>query len=620
MKRVFIYGMLVYVVVSLAGCAKYLDKQPDNLLTSDMIWQKRSTAESYLYQVYSHVQLQPDDYTTLGASDETACSLAGLNVRKMNAGNWSAQSYYWNYWPDYYSGIRQSFVFEQNIDKVPPQELGDELKNQYKSEVLFLRGWFYWRILRQYGPFVILRNILSLNEDFSNYTRAPFDSCLAEINRLMDRAAGGLPASWESSSNYGRPTKGTCLAVKSQAALLAASPLWNGNTLFASLKNNDGTPLAPAGFDADKWRVAAAAAKAVIDLNTYKLYVNTDDGDAVFDPLVSYRNVFISNWNSEIIFSSNLAGNPWIWGWEKRCNPGPGGINMQNATQNIVDIFYMRNGRTIDDPASGYAEDGFVQTDDPAKWGQARDGINRGYIAGNSNMYVNREARFYAAIQYNGKPVISAPTSDDRNYFSSDPNKDGRGRAEFYYNGKSGTLATNTGDITGYLVQKGANPASNIRNDQAQYRPYIHLRYAEILLNYIEALNEYDPGNPDVLRYLNAVRSRGGLPAFETVYPNLVGNTAEMRKVILRERQIELCFEGDRYFTLTRRMMMGDTKNRAIYRMNVMANDNGQGFSFAGFYTRNLLETRFWADRMYLFPIAQDDMDKSRGLVQNPGW
>ncbi|MCD2425796.1 RagB/SusD family nutrient uptake outer membrane protein [Niabella pedocola] len=621
MNNVFTYGLsLCCMVLFFSSCSKYLDKKPDNLLTSDIVWQKRSTAESYLNQVYSHIQPTTDDYKELGASDETSCSIAGVAVRKMITGNWSPQSNYWPNWPLFYEGIRQSIVFEENVDRVPASEMGDELKAQYKSEARFLRGWFYWNILRQYGPFVLLRNTLGLNEDFSKYTRAPFDSCVAEINRLMDQAAEGLPKVWDRSSDYGRPTKGSCLAAKAQVALLAASPLWNGNAAFNGFRNADGTVLAPQGYDANKWKIAADAAKAVIDLNAYKLYVNTDDGDAVFDPLISCRNIFISNWNNEIIFSSNLAGAYWYWAHEKRCAPGPGGINMQNATQNIVDAFYMRNGRTIDDPNSGYAEQGFAQQDDPAQWGLAKDGINRGYIKGNSNMYVNREARFYAAVSYNGKPVLSAPTTDDRNFFSSDQNKDGRGRSEFYYSGKSGAVAVNSRDITGYNVQKSVSPATNIRNDQAAYRPFIHMRYAEILLDYVEALNEYDAGNPDILKYLNMVRTRAGLPGLETVYPAVIGNKDEMRKVILRERQIELCFEGDRYHTLIRRLLMNDPKIQTIYRMNVNANDNNQGFGFADFYQRNVLETRFWADRMYLFPIYQDDLDKTRGMVQNPGW
>lgn len=618
-KNILSFSMAICLLLAGQGCSKYLDKQPDNLLTSDMLWQTRANAESYLYQVYGYIQTSMDDYAMLGASDETSCPVQGVNVRKMVVGNWSAQSGYWYLWGSYYAGIRQSFVFEDNVDKVPSDLLSEELKQQYKSEVLFLRGWFYWKLLRQYGPFVKLTGTLSLNEDYNKYPRAPFDTCVQEINRLMDKAAQGLPAAWTSSSNYGRPTKGACFAVKSQLALLAASPLWNGNTRFANFKNKDGVALAPTQYDGNKWKIAADAAKAVIDLNVYKLFTNKDEGDPVFDPYLSCRNVFLTPWNNEMVFSTHMAGT-WQWGHEKRCAPAPGGYNMENATQNVVDAFYMRNGRTIDDPLSGYTTTGFVQSDDPANYGASRDGVNRGYVTGNSNMYTDREPRFYVDIQYNGKPVLPAPTTDDRNYFSSDANKDGRGRAEFYYSGKSGVGSTSNGDITGYGVLKNVSPASNIRSDGAAYRPFIHIRYAEILLNYVEALNEYDPGNADILTYLNLIRQRAGIPNLEGVYPAAVGNQAEMRKWILRERQIELCFESDRYFTLVRRQMMGNPEVKTIYRMNTITKDNGLGFSFPDYYTKTLLQTRYWDDKMYLFPIAQDDIDKNNSLVQNPGW
>ncbi|ETZ23156.1 hypothetical protein N824_16990 [Pedobacter sp. V48] len=618
-KNFLSIGSIALCILLFSPGCKYLDKTPDNLLTSDMLWQTRANAESYLNQIYSHVSIPADTYSMLGASDETSCSIQGVAVRKMITGNWNAQSNYWYYWGENYAGIRQSIVFEQNIDKMSESLIGADLKKQYKAEAIFLRGWFYWKLLRQYGPFVKVTELLSLNDDYNKYPRSPFNECVDHINSLLDRAAADLPDAWSSSVNYGRATKASCLAVKSQVTLLAASPLWNGNPKFAGFKNNDGTSLAPLQYDANKWRAAADAAKAVIDLQGYKLFTNIDEGDAQFDPYLSFRNLFLTNWNNEILFSTNMA-NSWQWGHEVRCAPKPGGFDMQNATQNVVDAFYMRNGRTIDDPQAQYVETGFVQSDDPANWGKSRDGLNRGYVKGNSNMYVNREARFYVSIQYNGKPVLPAPTADDRNFFSSDANKDGTGRAEFYYSGKSGVGVNNNGDITGYDVLKNVSPASNIRTSSVTYRPFIHLRLAEMYLNYAEALNEVEPNHPDVLKYLNLVRQRAGVANLETVYPGAVGNQDEMRKWILRERQIELAFEGDRYFTLIRRLMMGDSKVQSIYRMNTITNDGSQGFAFADFSKRILLQNRTWNDKMYLFPIAQDDIDKNSSLVQNPGW
>lgn len=600
----------VLLSVVFLSCSKYLDKKPDNLLTEEQVWQTKANAEAYLHNVYSYVNnTDGGDWASMGASDESSVCVTTVNVRQMVSGNWSAASWYFYTWGNFYSGIRKSFVFEDNIDKVPSAEISDELKKQYKAEARYLRGWYYWQLLKQYGPYVKLTGPIAQDADFNQYPRAPFDTCVAHINELMNQAYTDLPAKWPSSSNYGRPTKGSCLAVKAQAALLAASPLWNGNPRFAAFKNADGKQLASTGYDANKWKLAADAAKAVIDLNTYKLFTNIDEGDASFDPYLSVRNLFLTNWNDEIIFA---ATGWWTWGYTKCASPGPGGYNMYNATQNLVDAFAMSNGRTIDDATSGYVETGFAGDDAANSWGHKK---------GEWNMYVNREPRFYAYVQYNGRPVLAAPSADDKNYFSSDANRDGRGRTEMYYNGKSGQKSNGTNNITGYNALKRISPNDNIRHDVVAYHgPYILMRYAEILLDYAEALNEYDPGNPDIVTYLNKVRIRAGLPGIETVYPDAIGNKELMRKHILRERNVELCFESDRYYTLNRRLMMNDPGIQTIYGMNVNGDDGGLGFSYTGFYTRTLFQQRYWDNKMYLFPIQQTDIERNRALVQNPGW
>ncbi|MDP4184613.1 MAG: RagB/SusD family nutrient uptake outer membrane protein [Bacteroidota bacterium] len=597
------------LAITLHSC-NYLDQEPDNLLTNKMIWETRANTESYLSNIYSYVHnTDGGDYATMGASDESSVSIPSTNVRNMVAGNWNAQGWFFYNWGNYYNGIRKTFVFEENIDKVPATELSTELKQQYKAENLFLRGYFYWKILEQYGPYVNLTSQLSQDANFNNYPRAPFDTCVANINKLMDNALVGLPTVWASSSNYGRPTQGACLAVKAKVALLAASPLWNGNPMFANFKNQDGTAMAPIAYDAEKWKTAADAAKKVIDLNVYKLFKNLDEGETEFDPYKSCRDLFLTNWNNEIIFSNN---NWSQWGWTKCCSPGPGGYDIYNATQNIVDAFSMNNGKTIDDPTSGYVETGFTI---------ANSENSLGHKKGEWNMYANREPRFYVNIQYNEHPVLPAPTLDDRNYFSSDANQDGTGRVEYYYNGKSGQKAAGSSNITGYGILKRINPNDNIRRDgPIAYRPYILIRFAEILLNYVEALNEYDPSNPDIVKYLNLIRERAGIPGIDEVYPAAVGNKDEMRKHILRERQVELCFEGDRYNTLIRRLLLGNNQNQTIYGMNVNADDGGLGFSFTDFYQRTLFQKRYWDNKMYLFPIQQTDIERDRALVQNPGW
>ncbi|MEZ2440936.1 RagB/SusD family nutrient uptake outer membrane protein [Chitinophaga sp. RCC_12] len=597
------------IAITLVSCSKYLDKKPDNLLTEDQLWQTRANAEAYLSNIYSARQAG-GDYAGIGAADELSVSIPGTTVRYMVGGNWSASDWYFYNWGGYYTAIRKSFIFEQNIDKVPGDQLSNELKAQYKSENLFLRGYFYWMLLRQYGPFVKLTGTVSQDEDMNKYPRAPFDTCVKFINEMMDGAAAGLPFVWSSSGNNGRATRGACLAVKAKVAQWAASPLWNGNPALAGFKNQDGTSLAPAGYDVNKWRIAAQAAKAIIDSNKYKLFTNLDNGGTTFDPFLSVRDVFLTSWNDEII----LASMNWQrWGYTICSSPGPAGYNLYNATQNVVDAFYMNNGKTISDPTSNYVETGFAAQDGEHYWENKE---------GDWNMYAKREPRFYAYIAYNRRPVIAAVSVDDKNYFSSEKNKDGTGRQEFYYSGKSGMQGMGSNIITGYLPAKLLSPNDNLRSmsTDAYRSPYILIRYSEILLDYVEALNEYDPANPDIVKYLNQVRTRAGLPGIETVYPGAVGNQEEMRKYILRERQVEFCFEGDRYYTLIRRLLMSKPENQAIYGMNINAKDNDQGFSFTGFYTRTLFQKRYWDNKMYMFPIQQQDLERDRALVQNPGW
>ncbi|WP_126247442.1 RagB/SusD family nutrient uptake outer membrane protein [Chitinophaga rhizosphaerae] len=598
------------LAICFASCTKYLDKQPDNLLTEEMVWQTKANAEGYLYNTYSHMYLTDGgDFATMGASDESHVSIGTTASRQMVSGNWSPASGYFNNWGSMYAGIRKTFVFEQNIDKVPSNQLSDELKAQYKAEVRFLRGYYYFFLLRQFGPFVLVKDIMSRNDDYNQYPRASFDECAAYINEMMDAAAAGLPVAWESISNNGRPTKGACLTIKAKVAQLAASELWNGNPNFASFKNQDGKPLAPASKNPDRWRDAAAAAKAVIDLNAYKLFVNTDNGGSSFNPYESVRDVHTTAWNDEIILGVITW---WRWGFTKCASPQPGGYGMYCATQNLVDAFSMKNGRIISDPASTYQETGFADDNQAESWGHKK---------GQWNMYANREPRFYAFIQYNGKTVVPATTPDERNRYSSGGNADGTGRIEFYYSGKSGQRENGSNSITGYMPLKRISSTSNIYTELVPHKaPFILFRYAEILLDYVEALNEYDPSNPDIVKYLNEVRTRAGLPGIETVYGGAVGNKDEMRKHILRERMVELCFEGDRYWTLTRRLLLGKAEYSAVYALDVNAPDNGQGFSFTGLYTRKLLQQRYWRDKMYLFPIDQGDMERDRALVQNPGW
>lgn len=61
----------------------------------------------------------------------------------------------------------------------------------------------------------------------------------------------------------------------------------------------------------------------------------------------------------------------------------------------------------------------------------------------------------------------------------------------------------------------------------------------------MEAMNEYNPEDPKIITYFNEIRERAGIPNITVTYPQDLGDKEKMREWILRERQIELAFEGD---------------------------------------------------------------------------
>jgi len=451
MKNNILYSIIiVFLLATFTGC-DFLDNEPDDLKTDDMIWSNEDETEAYLYNVYSQIPQAAfyQDDPWIGCADEIDLSWNVYKTYSINLGNWDPSTNFYVKWDNFYNAIRASFVFEANVGKC--SELSAEQITQYKAEVKFLRGYYYWLIISQYGPAVLVKDVVELDADWSDCARAPFDECVDYICEMMDEAEEYLPYSWSDNSTWlGKPTKIACRAVKAKALVMAASPQWNGNSAYASFKNNDGTALATTTYDENKWKEAAAACAAVIDIadsSGVALYRNEVNGDGEINPFKSVRDVMLENWNCEIIFGrAGFYQN----GWQVHCSPSPNNLGGVGPTQRVVDAFYMNNGRTIDDSESGYVETGFA-TEGGENWNpdnlnttsarttmlsQIRTGDAWGHWPGDWNMFANREARFYNAILYNKRIIPQLATdTDTRNYYSTKSQQNGYGRVELYYGG-----------------------------------------------------------------------------------------------------------------------------------------------------------------------------------------
>jgi SusD family. len=612
--------LLITAVLSLflASCSKFLDQVPDDVLKEEDIFKSLVNTRAYLAQVYTNMpdefscRFAPSNYAGpyTGASDEANYwSLSWVMSNSMNQSTWDNTAG-GTFWINWYKPVRTATDFIKKIDNANPAEVSDMIKLHYKGEARAMRAIFYFWMMRLYGPIIILDNEVPVDGtgDEIFFARRPFDECVDYVVEQLDSAYMEIkqsvqgtgqrhdkPLTYNNVVEYGRVTSGVCKAYKLQVLMLAASPLFNGNTRLASLKNHDGTQLVSQTYDPNKWVRAVNAAREFLeefDGPTYTLYRESDP-----DPWVaaykSCKNVIVTDWNDEWIFGRPMSSTGDYWyditpklvGYSSSVAKGAGFLSVN---QSMVDAYEMRNGLRITNPLSGYVSSGFSDFKSPYDVRKRRT----------FNQWVNREARFYVGVTYN------------RSYWQNQAG-DVEVIPVFEKSGNSGR-SQSTWDVTstGYIVRK------QLATTGSASRGWVYLRLAQIYLDYAEALNEVEPGHPDILKYLNMIRERAGLPGYGSGPGQIEAPTTQsgIREIIRHERQIELAFENVRYFDVRRWLIAEETMGADVYGMNTFADGDD-------FYERVLVQKRRFLPRDYLWPIPHDEILKNKYLlVQNPGW
>lgn len=663
MRKILYLSVMMAILLIGTACSDFLDITPSGQRDDEMVWTSQTDVNQFLNNIYNHIPVSElhRDEPWVGCADEADLTWTVYSTYDMNLGNWAEGREYWNHYGKYYSGIRKTFELEAKIDRCA--EMPTELRERHKHEAMFLRGYFYWLLIRQYGPVVLIKEMHDYDTDFKGFRRAPYDECVQYIVQMMNDAEQGLPLYWDNISNYGRPNKIVCKSLKSIVLHHAASPQFNGGeeirSIYSNFTNPDGTQLISTTYDENKWKLAAEAAKEVIQIaednpDILGLYSNAGSIYSTdHNPYKSYTYAQLEAWNKEMIWG-RVHSKPTV-DWIVHACPGPKELGGIAPTQRLVDAFLMENGKPIDDPTAGYIEEGWATTDGNQSNPKGRNidteagrvGIINdlksciawGHWKGDRNMYANREPRFYASVLYNGAIILPITEAiERRNYFNTGAQGKGLGKVELYYGGISrGTGSFTFYPRTGYLTKKRVDPLAEMGADARRYPqnyPIIFIRYANILLNYIEALNEYDPGNADIQKYWDMIRVRAGVPGVFTASPQIKGNRDMQRDFIIRERMIEMNMEGDRYFTTRRRLLahQRDTESMKglekfgdggpMYGMDIDAGaPASNNFLFEGFYQRTAFEERVFKMQFYLFPLPKNEVDKGEGdIVQNPNW
>ena len=610
------YIISIVVLTVTFSCSDYLDKEPEDQLTLEKVFNDKTRTEDWLAGIYASV---PDPYFAMvkdigydALGDDMAPSTGweqfGWNVIAKQTGNWSPTSP-WdsNYWDVLPKRIRSAYIFIQNVKSLDGQKVTENDVENMKNEARFLIAYYHWLLIEAYGPVPFNEGILTADENLFT-ERIPFDRSITMIDNELKELSTLLPAKYSDGSKYGRATSIMALAVRARMLLFAASPLVNGNQDYAGFTNSIGEPLFNSTYDPQKWVMAKDASKELIDAAQaagHGLYYEYNE-DGSIDPFLSYQNMMFkrpTDGNIEILFARPENNH---WEYDKHAQPrGTGGNGGLGVTQSLVDAFFMENGLPIDDPNSGYVEKGFsdssefrntnwieVQGDQDGKDGQVT-------LPNTYNMYTHREPRFYISVLYNGA------------WYRRE------NRTTRFMLGEWDGGPTHDAPQNGYLARKKVHPDHDPRNGTNPYRPGILYRLGEAYLNYAEALNEVDPGNPDIAKYVNLIRQRGGIPDLQAGM-----DADQMRTAIRRERRVELnCEDGIRYNDIRRWKIGEETLNRDFWGMNFFGSSYCDDVSNEDcFFVRKVYQTRRFSKKNYWVPIHQSEIDINPDLVQNPYW
>lgn len=583
---------LLFAAVS---CTDGYEPEPVELVSIDFVFSKTDSlgtnAVKFMNNIYATLQNGHNrvggDYLDAGSDDAISINVSDPDVFKLAMGRYSASTRVESdmRWKEYYSGIRKANIMINHIDVVPfmltyINSKGETkpLNVSMKSEARFLRAYFYFELIKRYGGVPLMGDEVHLLGDDMEIPRNTFEECVQYIVDELDDIKDDLRTNpMPDFDQYAHtPTRETCLALKSRLLLYAASPLFNespiepGNELIGY-----------ASYNKERWNDAAKVAKEFIDEygpngnGAYNLTQSTSD-----DENRDFRDVFLGFYNKtnnpEVIFYRPGAENKAI-----ETNNGPLGFSGNSMgkgrtlpTQNLVDAFPMKDGMF------------------PGEEGGSKYTINQ------SDPYENRDPRLDYTVLHHGSSWLNTTLDISTGGLNNPSNSAEYSRTSYY-------MCKFMGKFSG----------------ESEYSNKIHLwvmfRYAEILLNYAEATNEYlSAPNQDIYDAIIALRARAGIEPGDYSLYGLKENMTqeEMRKVIQNERRIEMAFEEQRYWDIRRWRIAEDIFKEPLKGLEIRVSGNSTLFNEV-----NVLNTTFDVKR-YFYPIPYSEVVKNDNMIQNPKW
>ena len=527
-----------------------------------------------------------------GPNDLYYTGALGANISGDAAGG---ETYRFGSEKDYYA-VRYGWFFLENADKIPADSKDYNAADvaRKKAEAKMCIAVAYANMVRYLGGVPIIDHSISTAEEMV-FPRNTFKETIDFIVDLCDQAAPDLPW-YVPAVEDGRFTRAAALGLKLRILCFAASPTFNSNTPWYTT-GEDWESMGKyvrygQTYDKGLWDKAKTTAKdfmnALASNGYYALVQATPTGTGGVttprDYRLAYRDAYNKRGTTESIISIRKSNSTSYH--DKN-------MDLQDdfgcgATLNWVNKFPYADGTPFPEdfnwsaPPSGDLAPFF------------KPDADGDHDVDNVKFTETRDPRLYENICVPGDKWKNGNVG---------PN---------YVNAKSPSFQDGN---TGFLQMKFIMQQESDRN-------YPHhwclMRYAEVLLNAAEAINESNGGpDTDAYAYINAVRARVGLPGLAE------GLTQEeFRKALILERELEFGFEEVRWFDMVR-WGLTEAFTTKLKALEVTGNKQKNATSFT-FSVKDAYPPRVWYTdwntKWYLAPIPAVEINKGYGMTQNPGW
>lgn len=655
MKKIMSF---IVMALSFSAC-DYLNMVPEkDIETIESVFETRQNAEKWRDGTYGMICEFLPDFTQnagyFGADEFIACQalqnkgyegkydLPGFRIA---AGQQMSQLPYGDYWsrgneydkrPTLYEVIRSCNTFLENIDRV--YNMTDREKEEWAAEIKGLKAFCYFELVRRYGPIVLVPKNVDMEEDVTamQFPRSHVDTCFNAIVRLCDEAAAVLPTQQEKSiERRAYFSKEAVLMLKAKALLYAASPLFNGNPFYSDFVEKNGEHLFSTTVDQEKWRLAAEAADEAVEVAEsagHSLVSTTSTISGIRDYMEDIEKSVLSDFdNDEMILEWKMISsyelaiyNMFLPRVNTALEPGStphfnsANYGAVSPSMKMVEMYYTENGLPIDMDNTWNYSGRYTMSQEASGDYNTVVPLNQDVL----QLHLRREPRFYACI------------AADRTYWQrgpSDSYDDNNLLVEAYkgeYFGSQFDIITSTGyqNINGYWCKKHLDSDKHTYSyAQSQDHTMPLMRLAELYLMQAEAWNEYEGPSDKVYNAINKVRTRAGIPDVVTSWksysrePGKVDTKEGMREIIQQETNIEMAFEGCRFFNLRRWLTASETLNERQMGWNILGETASQFYNNWNGPIVVWSQVGFTSPRDYLFPINAEEVLRS-SIVQNPGW